>query len=92
MSESEKQDCEREGQPSDSLCAVRSTQLLASDHEALIRKFCAYRDALDYCLAVLKSHHMTRAGISALVRKTEMIKANPEVREPRTDQPQRTAQ
>jgi len=56
--------------------SVASMRLLASDHEALILKFCAYRDALDYCLSVLKSHHMTKAGISTLVRKTEIIKAN----------------
>ena len=50
--------------------------LLARDHVELIRKFCAYRDALDYCLAVLKHHHMTKPGISTLVQKTEKIKRN----------------
>ena len=31
------------------------------------------RDALQHCLKVLKSHHMTKPGISALVEKTEEI-------------------
>ena len=51
-----------------------STSLLVRDHEELIRRFCVYRDALDYCLAALKHHHMTKRGISALVKNTEQIK------------------
>ena len=51
-----------------------STSLLARDHEELIRRFCAYRYALDYCLAMLKHHHMTKRGIPTLVKKTEQIK------------------
>lgn len=60
--------------PAPPLPPVRSEPLLASDHEALMVKFCAYRDALDYCLSCLKHHHMTKRGISALVTKTEQIK------------------
>ena len=47
---------------------------IVGDHEELLRRFCHYRDALDYCLATLKHHHMTKRGISTLVAKTEKIK------------------
>jgi len=47
---------------------------IVADHEELLRRFCHYRDALDYCLATLKHHHMTKGGISTLVAKTEKIK------------------
>ena len=36
------------------------------------------RNALEYCLVTLKSHHMTKPGISTLVRKTEDILKNTE--------------
>jgi hypothetical protein len=34
------------------------------------------QNALDCCLGCLKSHHMTKKGISTLVRKTEDILSN----------------
>lgn len=34
------------------------------------------KSALDLCLGCLKSHHMTKPGISTLVRKTEDILLN----------------
>ena len=69
--------CGRCGYTENAPSSVQSTSLLARDHEELIRRFCAYRDALDYCLAVLKHHHMTKRGIPTLVKKTEQIKRKP---------------
>jgi hypothetical protein len=34
------------------------------------------RSAIQYCLRCLKSHHMTKPGISTPVRKTENILSN----------------
>lgn len=34
------------------------------------------RDALRYCIDTLKSHHMTRPGISMLVAQTENMVTN----------------
>ena len=36
------------------------------------------RNAIEYCLTTLKSHHMTKPGISTLVRKAEDILKNTE--------------
>lgn len=58
----------------DAVSMSPSTSLLARDHEELMHRFCIYRDALDYCIAVLKQHHMSKPGISTLVKKTEQIK------------------
>jgi len=61
------------GRVSDSPQSTYS-RTIVGDYAELLRRFCHYRDALDYCLATLKHHHTTRRGISTLVAKTEKIK------------------
>lgn len=47
--------------------------VLAAD---IVRQSGANQSAVHYCLGTLKSHHMTKPGISTLVRKTEDILSN----------------
>jgi len=37
------------------------------------RRELAYREALEYCLGVLKHHHKSRPGINTLIKQTEEI-------------------
>ena len=46
----------------------------STKYSILKKKFEAYKDALEYCLACLKHQHTMKRGIPTLIKQTENIK------------------
>jgi len=60
-----------------------TVQNLADDLEPIIEESERRKEALEWCLRKLKTHHATKRGISALIKETEAMTNTQLSREPK---------